>query len=80
VEGQDIGQIDVLTKQAGEGGLNEWEAVRTRNYRAAHRQALRHAYEEAGVRSTPTFEIGSQVVTGLQDRETLAAVIEEGRE
>ena len=78
--GQDIGRIDVLTKLAGEVGLNEKgfeEALRTRKYRQAHQQALRHAYEGAGVTGVPMFVIGSQVLTGLQDRETLEAVIEE---
>src|ERR1043165_3166540 len=49
VEGQDIGNINVLTKLAGEVGLNEKEfeqALRSRKYREVHRQALRHAYEE----------------------------------
>ena len=80
VEGQDIGQISVLTKLAGEVGLKEREfeeALRTRKYREAHQQALRHAYEEAGVTGVPMFVIGNQVLTGLQDRETLEAVIEE---
>ena len=80
VEGQDIGQIDVLTKLAGEAGLNEQEfeeALRTRKYRQAHQQALRHAHQEAGVTGVPMFVIGRQVLTGLQDRETLEAVIEE---
>jgi predicted DsbA family dithiol-disulfide isomerase len=79
-EGQDIGQIDVLTKLAGELGLNEQgfkEALRARKYRGAHQQALRHAYEEAGVTGVPMFVIGSQVLTGLQSRETLEAGIEE---
>src|SRR6516225_9489405 len=86
VEGQDIGQIDVLTKLAGEVGLDEKEfeeALRTRKYREAHRRALRHAYEEAGVTAVPMFVIGDRVLTGLLDREPLAAVIEEelkGRE
>src|SRR5947199_4594999 len=43
VDGQDIGQIDVLTKLAGEVGLDRQEfeaALRTRKYREAHRQAL----------------------------------------
>ena len=80
MEGQDIGQIDVLTKLAGEVGLDvkEFEeALRTRKYREAHRQALRHAYEEAGVSGVPMFVIGDQVLTGLQDRGTLEAVIEQ---
>src|SRR5262249_15124967 len=82
VEGQDIGQIDVLPKLAGEVGLNEKgfeEALRTRKYREAHQRAIRHAYEEAGVTGVPMFVIGSQVLTGLQDRETLEAVVEEER-
>src|SRR6516164_8091857 len=52
VEGQDIGQIAALKELAGEVGLNEREfeeALRTRKYPAAHRQAPRYAYEEAGV-------------------------------
>ena len=86
VEGQDIGDIGVLTRLAGEVGLDQKEfekALRTRKYREAHQQALRHAYEEAGVTGVPMFVIGNQVLTGLQDRETLEAVIEEegqGRE
>ena len=80
VEGQDIGQIDVLTRLAGEAGLDEREfeaALRTGKYREAHQRALRHAYEEAGVSGVPMFVIGDRVLTGLQDRETLEAVIEE---
>ena len=80
VEGLDIGQTAVLTKLAGEVGLNEQEfgeALRTRKYREAHQRALRHAYQEAGVSGVPLFVIGGQVLTGLQGRETLAAVIEE---
>src|SRR5436309_7145330 len=76
VEGQDIGQIDVLTKLAGEVGLNEREfeeALRTRIYRQAHQQALRHAYEEAGVNGVPMFVIGSQDLTGLRGREAREA-------
>jgi predicted DsbA family dithiol-disulfide isomerase len=80
VEGRDIGDITVLTKLAGEVGLdqNEFdEALRTRKYQEAHRQALRHAYEEAGVTGVPMFVIGKQVLTGSQDKETLEEVIRE---
>jgi predicted DsbA family dithiol-disulfide isomerase len=79
VEGQDIGQNAVLTRLAGDVGLDEQEfeeALRTRKYRDAHQQALRHAYGEAGVTGVPMFVIGRQVLTGLQDRETLEAVID----
>jgi predicted DsbA family dithiol-disulfide isomerase len=82
VEGQDIGQTDVLTRLAGEVGLDEKEfegALRTRKYWEAHQKALRHAYEEASVTGVPMFVIGEQTLTGLQDRETLEAVIEEER-
>jgi predicted DsbA family dithiol-disulfide isomerase len=55
------------------------EALRTRKYREARRRALRHAYEEAGVTGVPMFVIGDRVLTGLQDRETLEAVIEKAQ-
>jgi predicted DsbA family dithiol-disulfide isomerase len=80
VEGQDISQIDVLTRLAGEVGLDEGEfgkALRTRTYKEAHQRALRHAYQKAGVTGVPMFVIGDRALTGLQDRETLEAVIEE---
>jgi predicted DsbA family dithiol-disulfide isomerase len=82
MEGKGICQIDMLTRLAGEVGLNEKEfeeALGTRKYREAHWRSLRHAYEGAGVTGVPMFVIGQQVLTGLQDRETLEAVIEEER-
>jgi predicted DsbA family dithiol-disulfide isomerase len=83
VEGQDIGDIGVLTKLAGEVGLDQKEfeeALRSRKYKEIHRLALRHAYEEAGVTGVPMFVIGNEVLTGLQDKETLEAVIEKAAE
>jgi predicted DsbA family dithiol-disulfide isomerase len=80
VEGRDIGDLGVLTKLAGEVGLDEKgfeDALRSRKYREAQRRALRHAYEEAGVSSVPMLVIGGRTLTGLQDRETLEAVIDE---
>jgi predicted DsbA family dithiol-disulfide isomerase len=80
VEGRDIGAIGVLTRLAGEVGLDEWEfedALRSRKYREAHRRALRHAYEEFGVMGVPLFVIGGNVLSGLQARETLEAMIAE---
>jgi predicted DsbA family dithiol-disulfide isomerase len=70
----------VLSRLAGEVGLDKKEfeeALRTRKYQEAHQRALRHAYEEAGVTGVPMFVIGGQVLTGLQDRGTLEAVIDE---
>ena len=80
VEGKDVGDAGVLTELAGEVGLDAaafGEALRTRKYREAHRRALRHAYEEAGVTGVPLFVIGRRRLTGLQDRETLEAAIEQ---
>jgi len=53
------------------------QALRSRKYQKVHQQALRHAYEEAGVTGVPMFVNGNQVLTGLQNRETLEAVIGE---
>jgi predicted DsbA family dithiol-disulfide isomerase len=80
VEGQDIGTVDVLTKLAGEVGLDPREfaeALQTRKYRAAHQQALRHAYQEAGISAIPAFLIGPYRLEGLQSRETLERAIDE---
>ena len=80
VQGRDLGDIGVLTKLAGEVGLDEREfeeALRSRKHREAHRQALRHAYEQVAVNGVPLFVIGKHVLTGLQDREMLGAVIGE---
>jgi len=51
--------------------------LRCRKYREAQQRALRHAYDEAGVSGVPMFVIGDRVLIGLQDRETLEAVIKE---
>jgi predicted DsbA family dithiol-disulfide isomerase len=79
-EGLDIGSIDVLTKLADEVELNRKEfeeALRTRKYREAHRQALRHAHDEARIEGVPAFFIGKQRLTGLQSKETLETMIED---
>jgi predicted DsbA family dithiol-disulfide isomerase len=78
-DGQDIGDVGVLTKLAGVVELDEEEfeeALRSGKYREAHRHALRHAYQEVGVSGVPLFIIGSQTLSGVQDRRTLEAVIE----
>lgn len=80
VESQDIGDIEVLTKLAGEVGLDEVEfkeALMSRKYRGAHQRALRHAYEEVGVTGVPMFVIGNQTLTGLHSKETLEAVVQD---
>jgi predicted DsbA family dithiol-disulfide isomerase len=80
VEGQDIGQVEVLGKLAAEIELNQQEfeeALRTRKYKDAHQQALRHAYEEAGIQAVPTFVIGGTKLSGMQSKATLEAVIDQ---
>ncbi|MCS7459658.1 DsbA family oxidoreductase [Paenibacillus doosanensis] len=77
-EEQDIGQLDVLTKLAAEIGLEEAgfrEALQSGKYRDIQAQALRHAYEEAGITAVPTFIIGSERVQGAVSREALESVI-----
>lgn len=76
-EDQDIGQIEVLTQLAAEVGLDRTDfkhALETRQYRAAHQEALHHA-QELQVTSVPTFVIGSQILPGLPSRGSLERAI-----
>jgi predicted DsbA family dithiol-disulfide isomerase len=77
-EEQDIGDIDVLAKLAGEIGLNEKEyreALETRKYKEAHQKALKHAYTEANITAVPTFVIGDTRIAGIRSKETLEQII-----
>ncbi|WP_161888706.1 DsbA family oxidoreductase [Pontibacter russatus] len=77
-EEQDIGDIAILTKLAKELGLDEkefGEALESGKYREAHQQALRHAYEEAGISAVPTFIIGNKKVRGLLREEDMRKLI-----
>lgn len=79
-EEQDIGSIDVLTKLAGEIGLNEEEcreALTSRKYKDAHEKVLKHAYNEAEITAVPTFVIGSTKIAGIRSKETLEQIIDE---
>nr|WP_281271567.1 DsbA family oxidoreductase [Peribacillus asahii] len=79
-EEQDIGNIDVLTKLAGEVGLEEKEyreALTTRRYKDAHKKALKHAYEEANITAVPTFIIGDTKIAGVRSKETLEQIIKD---
>jgi predicted DsbA family dithiol-disulfide isomerase len=79
-EEQDIGDLEVLTKLAGEIGLDQEEfkkALETGKYKEVHRKALDHAYNEAKITAVPTFVIGEQVLQGLYSQETLEKVIDE---
>jgi predicted DsbA family dithiol-disulfide isomerase len=77
-EEQDIGQINVLTRLAGEIGLDvdEYrETLVTRRYREAHQQALRYACDEVEVTSVPTFIIGEYQIPGIASQAQLEEVI-----
>ncbi|MDQ3292821.1 MAG: DsbA family oxidoreductase [Bacteroidota bacterium] len=79
-EEQDIGNVDVLIKLAGEIGLDEnefREILENRKYQASHQQALKHAYEEAKISAVPTITIGSRVLRGMHSKETIERVIAE---
>lgn len=78
-EEQNIEDIDVLTKLAGEVGLDMdecREALVTRKYKEVHQKLLKHAYEEAQIMAVPTLVIGDEVVQGLASKETLAKIID----
>jgi predicted DsbA family dithiol-disulfide isomerase len=75
-----IGDVDILTEQAGEVGLDKQdfkEAIESRKYKATHQQVLKHAYEEVGVQAVPTFIIGNKVVRGLLRKEDLKKLVEQ---
>lgn len=77
-EEQDIGDIEILTKLAGELSLNKEDfkqALETGMYKETHQQALRHAYEEATISAVPTFIIGDKKVRGLLREEDLRNLI-----
>jgi predicted DsbA family dithiol-disulfide isomerase len=79
-EEQDIGNFDVLTKLAGELGLDQHkyrEALETKKYKGAHQKALQHAYSEANIQSVPTFIIGDTEVRGMRSKEDLEQIINE---
>ncbi|MCJ8165301.1 DsbA family oxidoreductase [Pontibacter sp. E15-1] len=77
-EEQDLGSLEVLTTLAREAGLDAAEyrlALENGTYAAAHAEALRHAYQEAGISAVPTFIIGNKKVRGLLREEDLRKLI-----
>ncbi|WP_299702323.1 DsbA family oxidoreductase [uncultured Pontibacter sp.] len=79
-EEKNIGDIEVLTKLAGEIGLNEQEfrkALESRRYKETHQQALRHANQEIGIQAVPTFIIGNKMVRGLLREEDMRRLIKQ---
>lgn len=79
-EGKDIGNIDILAKLAADAGLPQGEfkkALETRKYEKSQQEALTHAYEEAKIRSVPTFIIGDKRIEGAVSKEVLKNAIKE---
>lgn len=79
-EEQDIGNVDVLTKLAGEVGLDEKEyrtEIVNKTYREDHQKALQHAYTEAEITAVPTFIIGDTIAAGIRSKENLEQIINE---
>ncbi|TWG79429.1 putative dithiol-disulfide isomerase involved in polyketide biosynthesis [Bacillus subtilis J27] len=77
-EGQNIGDIDILTKLAEEVGLDGAafkSALETRTYQDVQRQALKHAYEEADITAVPTFIIGDTVIPGAAGKDVFEKAI-----
>jgi predicted DsbA family dithiol-disulfide isomerase len=78
-EEQNIGDINVLTKLAGEIGLNadEYkEALKMGKYKETHQKALEHAYQKK-IHTVPTFEIGDTTIAGVRSKKTLERLIHE---
>lgn len=72
-EEKDIGNINILTKLAGEIGVDEKEyreVLTIRRYKDAHEKALKHAYE-ANITAVPTFVIGATKLQGFVQRKRL---------
>jgi len=76
-EEQDIGDIEVLTKLAGEIGLDQnqyRDALETRKYKEIHQQALKLAYS-TNITAVPAFVIGETQVSGMRSKETFEEII-----
>lgn len=75
----DIGDIDVLTKLAGEINLDRESfksALELGTYKDAHRQALHKAAEQR-ISAVPTFVIGGKVIQGVASKESFERAIAE---
>lgn len=80
VHEKDISDINVLGNIAEAIGLNKdafIEALHNRTYAPTHKDALKHAYEEAQVTAVPTFFIGDQKIQGVHTKEQLVQLINE---
>ncbi|PLR69097.1 DsbA family oxidoreductase [Bacillus sp. UMB0893] len=79
-KGLDVGNIDVLTALAEEIGLDSEafaKSLRDRTYQIIHRDAIKHAYQDAQIQAVPTFIIGDQVFQGLNSKETFEQILKD---
>lgn len=77
-ENRDIGRIKVLTRLAGEVGLDGGDyqrALQTRKHKDTHQRALRHAHD-MGITAVPAFQIGEHLLPGLQSKEMILKAID----
>lgn len=78
-ESMDIGDINVLTKLAGDIGLNEKEykeVLESGKYKDIHKKMLEHSYHEMKINVVPTFIIGNTRLEGVVSEETLKNAID----
>ena len=78
-EENDIGDVNVLTRLAGQIGLNEVdfkESLLTRKYKEIQQKYLEEA-TRFQIQSVPTLIIEDKVFTGIRSKETLEKAIEE---
>lgn len=78
-QGQDIGNVLVLTEAATDAGLDAVDfriAMDEHWYEEKHQQALLHAYKEMDIKAVPSFLIGNKFIPGLVREEGLLKIIE----
>jgi predicted DsbA family dithiol-disulfide isomerase len=81
-EDQDIGDSEVLTRLAGELGLDQAafrQALEERHYRETHQRALAQAQAMA-VTAVPTIMIGAHRFAGVQGKELLLRALRDAAE
>lgn len=78
-ENKDIGDVDVLADLGADVGLEReavLKALDKGSYRTRHREALRHAQEDMGIRSVPTIVVGEQIFHGVPSVDELRKAVD----
>lgn len=79
-EDRNIGDPQVLVGLAADVGIDAEAArlaLKDGTYRARHREALRHAKEDMGIRSVPTIVVGDQIFRGTPPMAQLEAALDQ---